>query len=73
MPKTPRITAKKLVGVLLKNGFVFDRQRGSHILLRSSDGKMTVIPMHAGIIPIGTLKAILHDIDWTDDDLRSSV
>ena len=69
MPKTPRVTPRKLIAALKKNGFIVDRQRGSHLVLRSLDGRQTVIPMHAQDIPIGTLRGILRDIDLTIVDL----
>ncbi|MBI5134992.1 type II toxin-antitoxin system HicA family toxin [Candidatus Uhrbacteria bacterium] len=69
MPKLPVVTPKKLIKALQRQGFFVDRQRGSHIILRHIDGRMSVIPMHTRDIPNGTLKGILEDIDWTVEDL----
>jgi len=45
------------------------RQRGSHVIVKSSEGKVSVIPIHAGkIIEPGLLKSILRDLDITLDE-----
>ncbi len=69
MPKLPRVTPRKLIAALLREGFVRDRQHGSHIMLRHVDGRRAVIPMHTRDLPIGTLRGILHDVDWSIEDL----
>ncbi|MBU2503825.1 MAG: type II toxin-antitoxin system HicA family toxin [Nanoarchaeota archaeon] len=48
MPKLPQITASKLIKILSKLGFKTMRQSGSHIFLRHSDGRTTVVPNHSG-------------------------
>ncbi|MDO8598830.1 MAG: type II toxin-antitoxin system HicA family toxin [bacterium] len=70
MPKLPRVTARKLVAALLREGFVRDRQRGSHLVLRHPNGRRTIIPIHATELPAGTLRGILHDIDMGPEELR---
>jgi len=48
-PKLPTATAKDLVRLAERLGFVFRRQRGSHaIYVRQSDQARVVIPMHRG-------------------------
>lgn len=69
MPKLPRVTSRRLIAALFRQGFFVDRQRGSHIILRHADRRMTVIPSHAGDIPLGTLKGILDDIDISVETL----
>ena len=46
MSKLPLLTAKEVVKVLLKLGFVFKRQKGSHMFFEHPDGRTTVIPNH---------------------------
>ena len=48
MPKLPRLTAKEVIKVITKIGFVFQRQTGSHMFFRHPDGRTTVIPNHPG-------------------------
>jgi predicted RNA binding protein YcfA (HicA-like mRNA interferase family) len=46
------------------------RVRGSHHFLRHSDGRLTVIPVHAGeTIGPGLLNKILKDIETEVDEL----
>ena len=49
MKNLPSLTAKKVIKALKKNGFVRDRQKGSHlILIHPNTGRRAVIPIHAG-------------------------
>lgn len=70
MPKVPVFTAKRLVRALQKKGFIFIRQKGSHAIFQHPDGRITVIPMHSGDVPPGTLKGILDDIGIAPSDLE---
>lgn len=45
----PALRSKDLIRVLLKIGFVKDRQKGSHlVLIHPIFKKRTVIPLHSG-------------------------
>jgi predicted RNA binding protein YcfA (HicA-like mRNA interferase family) len=71
MAKIPRITAKRIISVLKKRGFVLDRQVGSHMIYINQVGQRTTVPSHAGkILHPKTLKSILHDTDISVEDLR---
>ncbi len=48
MSKLPRITAKEVVAIITKFGFKLDRQKGSHMIFKHQDGRVTVIPNHPG-------------------------
>ena len=48
MSKIPSLTGKRIVSLLKKTGFVVERQKGSHVFLRHSDGLATVVPIHSG-------------------------
>ena len=62
-PKLPTATAKDLVRVAERLGFVLRRQRGSHaIYVRQSDQARVVIPMHKGEVKRKTLRAIIQDL-----------
>lgn len=69
MPKLPVLRPKKLLAILLKQGFVVRRQRGSHAVLKHPDTRMTVIPMHNRDLDPGTLRAILQDTHLDIADL----
>ncbi len=40
--------AKKIIKVLSKLGFNVVRRRGSHVVLKHPDGRLTVVPVHSG-------------------------
>ena len=69
MPKLPVVATKKLVKALEKIGFYQDRSRGSHLVMINRDGRRTIIPMHGGDIPSGTLLAILKDLNISKEEL----
>lgn len=49
MPEYPRLTAKEAEKLLLKNGFVIDRQKGSHRIYIKGNLRQ-VLPHHSGEI-----------------------
>jgi predicted RNA binding protein YcfA (HicA-like mRNA interferase family) len=56
------IPAKKLIQILLANGFVLSRQKGSHVIYRhANNGVIVPVPLHGKNKPIfiGTLLAII--------------
>jgi predicted RNA binding protein YcfA (HicA-like mRNA interferase family) len=61
MSRLPQVTARKLLAALQRGGFVVDRVKGSHHFLRHNDDpqRRTVIALHSGDIPQGTLRDIL--------------
>ncbi len=70
MSKLPSLTGKKIISLLKKAGFNVERQRGSHVFLKHSDGRATVVPIHSGeTIGPGLLSKILRDVEMTKDDL----
>jgi len=70
MPKLPTIRPKQLVQVLRRLGFVQHRQHGtSHLIMKHSDGRRTVVPIHSKDIPKGTLMGILKDIEVSKSEL----
>ena len=48
MAKLPKLNGKELGKIVEKLGFVFDHQRGSHMVYKHSDGRVTTIPHHSG-------------------------
>lgn len=66
MSKLPVLKPTELVRALERLGFQRIRQKGSHLYLRHSDGRATVVPIHRSEdIPPGLLRAILHDVELT--------
>jgi predicted RNA binding protein YcfA (HicA-like mRNA interferase family) len=73
MTDIPRgLTARELIRALHADGFHLTRTRGSHRIYRHTDGRRVVMAYHrvSDTFPVGTLKAMVADIGWTNDDLR---
>ncbi len=71
MTRLPRLKGKDLVRALRRAGFQIIRTRGSHVYLKHSDGRATVIPLHAGeTIGPGLLAAILRDVEMSSEQLQ---
>jgi predicted RNA binding protein YcfA (HicA-like mRNA interferase family) len=70
MAKLPtNLSGRELVSVLGKVGFQFQRQRGSHIVMRRADPLARVtIPDHRVLRP-GTLRQILSDAGLSVEEL----
>jgi predicted RNA binding protein YcfA (HicA-like mRNA interferase family) len=70
MTKLPVLKAEELVAALKRNGFIAGRQKGSHLRMKHSDGRVTSIPVHQGQdIGRGLLRKILRDIELSIDQL----
>ncbi len=72
-PELRTITARELCAALERDGFVLDRQRGSHQVYRNPrDGRRAVIVYRrpGDTFPLKTLQAILDDLGWTEADLK---
>jgi predicted RNA binding protein YcfA (HicA-like mRNA interferase family) len=69
MPKPPVLKPREVCRILEAVGFVFVRQRGSHIQYRHLDGRGTTVPNHAGrdLSPV-LLRQICKDIGLTLDE-----
>jgi len=62
MPRLGPLPARRVIKALKKLGFTVVRQRGSHVLLRHPNGRVTVIPIHPGEeIGPGLLRKIIRD------------
>ena len=69
MPKLPSIKPRALIKIFSKQGYIIDRQKGSHVILYHpvSQGRLT-IPMHAKDVPNGTLLAIIKQSGLTKEE-----
>ena len=66
MSQPPRISGRETVKALSKIGYEFDRQRGSHIILRQVETpfRRVVVPDHKEIAK-GTLRSIIKQVGLT--------
>jgi len=69
MKKLKPISAEKVIKALTKIGFSVIRQRGSHVIMKHPDGRVTVIPVHPGEeIGRGLLMKIIKEIGITKEE-----
>jgi predicted RNA binding protein YcfA (HicA-like mRNA interferase family) len=69
--RLPSVRAKDFVATLQRAGFVLERQKGSHIILREPVSKrMTVVSMHPGEFPRPLLQTILKQAGLSVGDFR---
>lgn len=69
MSSLPKIDGRKFIKTLKKAGFEVIRIKGSHHFLRHSDGRATVVPVHAKEnIGVGLFHKILKDCELTTDE-----
>ncbi|RLG26097.1 hypothetical protein DRN85_01115 [Methanosarcinales archaeon] len=62
MSKLPVIEGRELVKFLESVGFGVTRTKGSHVRLRSKDGRVTTVPVHGNKdIPKGLLRKIIRE------------
>ena len=67
------LTAREVISALRRDGFVLDRQAGSHRHYVHVDGRRVTLSFHAAgeTFAIKTLKTILElQARWTEEDLR---
>ena len=71
MSRLPRLRGREVLAALKRAGFVVVRTKGSHHFLKHTDGRKTVVPVHAGEqIGIGLLLKILEDVDLTREQFE---
>ena len=65
------VKGKDLISALRGVGFVVVRVKGSHHFIRHSDGRTTVVPVHAGeTLGPGLLASILRDLKLTREQMQ---
>lgn len=71
MAKLPRVTAREIISVLERLGFVLSRQDGSHRVYKNAEGKRATVPFHGSkILHPKILKSIIKDANISSDQLR---
>ena len=72
--KLPALTGDQVISALGRAGFTVARIRGSHHILRHSDGRSTVVPVHAGeTIGSGLMRKILRDCGLDREQFRELI
>lgn len=66
------LTAREIIGGLLRDGFSMHRQTGSHRQYRHPDGRRVTVTFHhsSSTFPLPTLKAMIDEqAKWSEGDL----
>ncbi|MBU6320944.1 type II toxin-antitoxin system HicA family toxin [Patescibacteria group bacterium] len=64
------VSARTLCRALEREGYIFQRQKGSHrIYYREHDKRRVTVPMHTGDLPESTLRSILKQSGLSSRDL----
>ncbi len=65
------LTAREIIGALARDGVLYRRQKGSHQRDQHPDGRRVTVTFHASsdTFPIGTLKEMINQAGWTEEDL----
>jgi predicted RNA binding protein YcfA (HicA-like mRNA interferase family) len=72
MTRLPTLNARKIIQALEQAGFVFDRQNGSHFILRHPTARRTTcVPKHGKDIKRSLMKDILRQAGLTEDEFRN--
>ena len=70
MSRLPSLSWQQVVGALERTGFVFDRQKGSHMVYYHPDTNHTVVVPRHRIIKMGTLREILREANLSREEFR---
>ncbi len=74
MTRLPALNGKELIVALKTGGFEVIRIKGSHHFVRHTDGRATVIPVHAGeTLGPGLLSQLLRDAGLSRDELLALI
>ena len=72
MTSYPAVKGRDLVAALNRAEFTVTRVKGSHHFVRHVDGRVTVVPVHAGeTIGPGLLARILRDTELNREQLQA--
>lgn len=68
--KLPKLTAKEIIKLIEKNGFVLVRQSGGHRIYRNSKGVRITVPFHSNkILHPKIIKSVFRDAEIKEEDL----
>ena len=70
MAHLPILKPSELIRIVKKQGFVKDRQSGSHAIFVHPDGRWTSVPIHNRPLGKGLLRKILRDIKIKPEKIK---
>lgn len=71
MTRLPTLHSRKIIQALEQGGFVFDRQTGSHFILRHPiSHRTTCVPKHGKDVKRSLMKEILQQAGLTEEQFQ---
>jgi predicted RNA binding protein YcfA (HicA-like mRNA interferase family) len=71
MTRLPVLSPRKMIQALERAGFVANGQKGSHFYLWHPVRKLTTaVPIHPGDLKRNLVRAILQQVDLTEEEFR---
>jgi predicted RNA binding protein YcfA (HicA-like mRNA interferase family) len=72
--RLPRLTAREMIRVLERRGYVLSRSSGSHHIYKNVAGKRATVPVHAGkALHPKVVQSILRDMEMTVGELKEEL
>jgi len=72
MTRLPTLTARKVIQALESGGFVIDRQRGSHLIMKHLEKRFTIaVPKHGKDLNRNLMKLIIKQAGLTEDEFQA--
>jgi len=69
----PIVRPEKLIRIIERQGFLKNRQSGSHAIFHHPDGRWTSIPIHRKTIGKGLLRKILRDLQISPKEFKKLI
>jgi len=67
MSKLP--SSRSIINTLLRNGFIFVSQKGSHVKYQKAN-KTVIVPSPRKQIPMGTFRSIVRQSGLSEEDFK---
>lgn len=71
-PHYPVMSGPGMMSALQRGGFVQVSQKGSHVKMRHTSGRVAIVPNHRELAQ-GTLRSILRQAGISDEEFRKLV
>lgn len=74
MTRLPTLKPKQIITALMRGGFIYDHQTGSHTFYRhEGKNRTTLVSKHPGDVTRHILKKIIKQAGLTEDEFRKLI
>lgn len=71
-PHYPALSGAQMMSALQRYGFVQVSQKGSHVKMKGTNGRIAIVPNHKELAQ-GTMRSILRQAGLSDEEFRNLV